>query len=73
MNLIFQIWTNVITVSLETEHFDDVIRGVHRTLDLQNKYEDVKVLALLVNEILKERTDFDKESWERYGLSFKGD
>ncbi|XP_022121980.2 tetratricopeptide repeat protein 27 [Pieris rapae] len=62
----WKLWTNVITVSLETDHFDDVIRGIHRTIDLQNKYEDVKVLALLVNEVIKERVDLDKESNERF-------
>ncbi|CAK1545127.1 unnamed protein product [Leptosia nina] len=61
----WKLWENVIIVSVDTGHFDDVIRGIHRILDLQNKFEDVEVLALLVNAIVKDNEDADGQGSAR--------
>ncbi|XP_028036169.1 tetratricopeptide repeat protein 27 [Bombyx mandarina] len=55
----WKLWDNVIIVSMDTLHFEDVIRGCHRLLDLQNKFEDVEVLTLLVRAILNDTKDAD--------------
>lgn len=41
-------------VSLDTGHLEDVIRGIHRLLDLVHKYEDVEVLTLLLRAVLQD-------------------
>ncbi|XP_038215269.1 tetratricopeptide repeat protein 27 [Zerene cesonia] len=60
----WKLWENVVVVSVATGHFDDVIRGIHRILDLQNKFDDVEVLALLVNAIVTADDD-DEDSAAR--------
>jgi hypothetical protein len=52
-------------VSLDTGHFDDVIRSYHRLLDLQKKHLDVEVLNILVKCIVTKQTDADGNSAER--------
>ncbi|KAJ0180741.1 hypothetical protein K1T71_004145 [Dendrolimus kikuchii] len=58
----WKLWENVIIVSMDTGHFEDVIRGVHRMLDLQHKFEDFEVLSLLVHAIVKDSKDADGNS-----------
>ncbi|CAH2232359.1 jg19162 [Pararge aegeria aegeria] len=53
----WKLWENVIIVSIDTGHFDDVIRGCHRILDLQHKFEDVELLSLFVRAILNDEKD----------------
>ncbi|XP_053625615.1 tetratricopeptide repeat protein 27 [Plodia interpunctella] len=55
----WKLWENVIIVSLDTGHFEDVIRGVHRMLDLRSKYEDTEVQAVLVRAIAEDQKDAD--------------
>ncbi|KAJ2952850.1 hypothetical protein O0L34_g7215 [Tuta absoluta] len=55
----WKLWENVIIVSMDTGHFEDVIRGVHRILDLQSKFEDVEVLTLLARAVLQDARDAD--------------
>lgn len=52
-------------VSMDTGHFEDVIRGCHRLLDLQHKFEDVEVLELLVRAIVQDSIDADGNSAAR--------
>ncbi|KAH9629287.1 hypothetical protein HF086_008369 [Spodoptera exigua] len=59
------LWENVVLVSMDTGHFEDVIRGCHRLLDLQQKFEDVEVLQLLVRAILADTKDADGNSSAR--------
>ncbi|XP_059057052.1 tetratricopeptide repeat protein 27 [Achroia grisella] len=58
----WKLWENVILVSIDTGHFEDVIRGCHRVLDLQHKYEDIDVLSLLVRAIVQDNKDADGNS-----------
>ncbi|KAM3961295.1 tetratricopeptide repeat protein 27 [Aphomia sociella] len=55
----WRLWDNVVIVSLDTCHFEDVIRGCHRILDLRHKYEDLRVLTLLVFSIEQDIVDAD--------------
>ncbi|CAH1645866.1 unnamed protein product [Spodoptera littoralis] len=61
----WKLWENVLIVSMDTGHFEDVIRGCHRLLDLQQKFEDVEVLQLLVRAILSDAKDADGNSSAR--------
>ncbi|CAH0701579.1 unnamed protein product [Spodoptera exigua] len=61
----WKLWENVVLVSMDTGHFEDVIRGCHRLLDLQQKFEDVEVLQLLVRAILADTKDADGNSSAR--------
>lgn len=61
----WKLWENVIVVSMDTGHFEDVIRGCHRLLDLQQKFEDVEVLGLLVRAIVQDSQDADGNSAAR--------
>ncbi|XP_072943862.1 tetratricopeptide repeat protein 27 [Epargyreus clarus] len=55
----WKLWENVILVSMDTGNFEDVMRGCHRLLELQRKYEDVEVLRLLVRAIVQDSLDAD--------------
>ncbi|XP_022819785.1 tetratricopeptide repeat protein 27 isoform X1 [Spodoptera litura] len=61
----WKLWENVLIVSMDTGHFEDVIRGCHRLLDLQQKFEDVEVLQLLVRAVLSDAKDADGNSSAR--------
>ncbi|KAL0842398.1 hypothetical protein ABMA28_014511 [Loxostege sticticalis] len=61
----WKLWENVVTVSMDTGHFDDVIRGVHRLAELLGKFEDVEVLALLVRAALHDHKDAEGNSAAR--------
>ena len=50
---------------MDTGHFEDVIRGCHRMLDLQQKFEDVEVLGLLVKAVIQDNKDADGNSAAR--------
>lgn len=55
----------MLVVSLDTGHFDDVVRSYHRLLDLRNKHLDIEVLTLLVKSIVRKEVDVDGNSVER--------
>ncbi|XP_063378367.1 tetratricopeptide repeat protein 27 [Cydia fagiglandana] len=61
----WKLWENVIIVSMDTGHFEDAIRGAHRMLDLQHKFEDTEVLALLVRAVVQDKDDADGNSSAR--------
>ncbi|CAK1581529.1 unnamed protein product [Parnassius mnemosyne] len=61
----WKLWENIIIVSMDTGHFEDVLRGIHRILDLQKKFEDVEVLSLLVRGIIQDSKDADGNSAAR--------
>ncbi|XP_045542835.1 tetratricopeptide repeat protein 27 [Papilio machaon] len=48
----WKVWENIVLVSMDTGHVEDVVRGVHRLLDLRDKYDDLEVLTLLVRAIV---------------------
>lgn len=39
----WKIWDNIMVVSVDCGHFEDVIRSYHRVLDLKEKHVDVQV------------------------------
>ncbi|XP_063822025.1 tetratricopeptide repeat protein 27 [Ostrinia nubilalis] len=57
----WKLWENVVTVSMDTGHLDDVVRGVHRLADLLGKFHDVEVLSLLVRAALHASTGADAD------------
>lgn len=57
-------------VSMNTGHFEDVIRGCHRILDLQHKLEDIAVLSLLVRAIVEDTKDAEGHGASRYVIHF---
>ncbi|XP_026747646.1 tetratricopeptide repeat protein 27 [Trichoplusia ni] len=61
----WKLWENVIMISMDTGHFEDVIRGVHRLLDILHKFEDVEVLTLLVRAVIQDLKDADGNSAAR--------
>ncbi|VVC94357.1 unnamed protein product, partial [Leptidea sinapis] len=62
----WKLWENVILVSIDTGHLDDVIRGVHRLLDLKHKYDDVALLSMLVKAVVQGDADADGDSAARF-------
>ncbi|XP_045445879.1 tetratricopeptide repeat protein 27 [Melitaea cinxia] len=61
----WKLWENVILVSIDTGHFEDVMRGVHRLLDIKNKFDDVEVLSLFAKAIVQDSKDADGNSTAR--------
>ncbi|XP_013146407.1 PREDICTED: tetratricopeptide repeat protein 27 [Papilio polytes] len=61
----WKLWENIVLVSMETGHVEEVVRGVHRLLDLRGKYEDLQVLTLLVHTILHRQGLGDDDSEAR--------
>lgn len=47
----WKIWDNIVLVGVDVGRFDESIRGLHRLLDLKEKYYDPNVLAALVQSI----------------------
>ncbi|CAG9114885.1 unnamed protein product [Plutella xylostella] len=58
----WKLWENVILISLDTGHFEDVLRGIHRLLDLRGQYGDAPVLRLLARAVLEGQEDADGHS-----------
>nr|XP_026489913.1 tetratricopeptide repeat protein 27-like [Vanessa tameamea] len=61
----WKLWENVIIVSMDTGHFEDVLRGCHRILDIKSKFEDIDVLSLLAKVIVEDKQDADGNSAAR--------
>ncbi|CAH2073308.1 unnamed protein product, partial [Iphiclides podalirius] len=61
----WKLWENIVLVSMDTGHLEDVIRGVHRLLDLRGKFDDVEVLALMVRAFAEGAQVADAESAAR--------
>ncbi|CAL7943542.1 unnamed protein product [Xylocopa violacea] len=55
----WQIWDNLMVVSIDLGHFSEVIRCYHRILDLKNHHLDVLVLDILTNAVLNNVNDSD--------------
>ncbi|KPJ19065.1 Tetratricopeptide repeat protein 27 [Papilio machaon] len=63
----WKVWENIVLVSMDTGHVEDVVRGVHRLLDLRDKYDDLEVLTLLVRAIVDRQEGLgDADSAARY-------
>ncbi|XP_054014980.1 tetratricopeptide repeat protein 27 [Hylaeus anthracinus] len=55
----WQVWDNLMIVSVDLGHFSEVIRCYHRILDLNNHHLDVQVLDILTRAILNNINDSD--------------
>lgn len=55
----WEVWDNLMVVSIDLGHFSEVIRCYHRILDLKNSHSDVQVLQILTNAITNNINDAD--------------
>ncbi|KZC05184.1 PREDICTED: tetratricopeptide repeat protein 27 [Dufourea novaeangliae] len=55
----WQVWDNLMIVSIDLGHFAEVIRCYHRILDLKNHHLDIQVLDILTRAILNNINDSD--------------
>lgn len=61
-------WDNILVVSTDCAHFEEVIRAYHRLLDIKNgKHVDIEVLTILVKAIRENLPD----NYERPSRTFK--
>ncbi|XP_034190160.2 tetratricopeptide repeat protein 27-like [Osmia lignaria lignaria] len=61
----WQIWDNLMIVSIDLGHFSEVIRCYHRILDLKNHHLDVQILDILTNAILNNINDSEGNPAQR--------
>ncbi|XP_076631465.1 tetratricopeptide repeat protein 27-like [Colletes latitarsis] len=61
----WQVWDNLMIVSIDLGHFSEVIRCYHRILDLKNHHLDVQVLDILTHAILNNINDSDGNPAQR--------
>ena len=61
----WQIWDNLMIVSIDLGHFSEVIRCYHRILDLKNHHLDVQILNILTNAILNNINDSEENPAQR--------
>ncbi|XP_076685690.1 tetratricopeptide repeat protein 27-like [Andrena cerasifolii] len=61
----WQVWDNLMVVSIDLGHFSEVIRCYHRILDLKNHHLDVQVLDILTRAILNNINDSDGNPAQR--------
>ena len=62
----WKIWDNIMVVSTDLAHFEDVIKGYHRVLDLNERHVDLEVLRILVDAVVKDLPDNDGRGSSRY-------
>ena len=61
----WKVWDNIMVVSTDCAHFEEIIRAYHRILDVKNsKHVDADVLRILVHAITNDLKD-------NYGRSSK--
>ncbi|XP_034947329.1 tetratricopeptide repeat protein 27 [Chelonus insularis] len=53
----WQVWDNLMVVSVDLGHFSEVIRCYHRLLDLKEKHVDILVLRILTEAVRKNIND----------------
>lgn len=64
----WKVWDNILIVSTDCAHFEEVIRAYHRILDLRSgKHVDCDVLSILVKAIAENLPD----NYERPSRAFK--
>ena len=64
----WKVWDNILVVSTDCAHFEEVIKAYHRLLDLKNgKHVDGEVLSILVRAIREDLPD----NYERPSKNFK--
>ncbi len=47
----WKVWDNVMVVSTDLAHFDEVIRAYNRILDVKDRHVDAEVLGILVRAV----------------------
>lgn len=55
----WEVWDNLMVVSIDLGHFSDVIRCYHRILELKGKHIDPQVLDILTKAVSRDVTDGD--------------
>ena len=64
----WKVWDNIMVVSTDCAHFEEIIRAYHRILDIKNaKHVDADVLKILVHAI----TNDLKDNYDRSSKIFK--
>ncbi|XP_076661524.1 tetratricopeptide repeat protein 27-like isoform X1 [Halictus rubicundus] len=61
----WQVWDNLMVVSIDLGHFSEVIHCYHRILDLKKNHLDVQVLDILTHAILNNLNDSDGNPAQR--------
>ncbi|XP_033340961.2 tetratricopeptide repeat protein 27 [Megalopta genalis] len=61
----WQVWDNLMVVSIDLGHFSEVIRCYHRILDLKKDHLDFQVLDILTRAILNNVNDSDGNPAQR--------
>ncbi|XP_012148479.2 tetratricopeptide repeat protein 27 [Megachile rotundata] len=61
----WQIWDNLMVVSIDLGHFSEVIRCYHRILDLKNHHLDIQILDILTNAVLNNVNDSEGNSIQK--------
>ncbi|EZA47362.1 Tetratricopeptide repeat protein [Ooceraea biroi] len=61
----WEVWDNLMVVSVDLGHFSEVIRCYHRILDLRGNYSDIQVLQILVDAIINNINDADGNTASR--------
>lgn len=62
----FQVWENMLVVSIDTGNFSDSIRSYDRLLDLRGKHLDLEILEILAKVITDEKLDAHGQNSKRY-------
>ncbi|XP_046599448.1 tetratricopeptide repeat protein 27 isoform X2 [Neodiprion lecontei] len=55
----WEVWDNLMVVSIDLGHFSEVIRCYHRILELKAHHTDVQILKILTKAIITDITDAD--------------
>ncbi|XP_011635391.1 tetratricopeptide repeat protein 27 [Pogonomyrmex barbatus] len=55
----WEVWDNLMVVSIDLGYFSEVIRCYHRILDLKSSHLDVEVLQILTNAIINNINDVE--------------
>ncbi|XP_072753473.1 tetratricopeptide repeat protein 27-like [Anoplolepis gracilipes] len=61
----WEVWDNLMVVSIDLGHFSEVIQCYHRILDLKNNHVDIQVLQILTNAMINNIIDADGNSVSR--------
>ncbi|XP_043288153.1 tetratricopeptide repeat protein 27 isoform X2 [Venturia canescens] len=55
----WEIWDNLMLVSIDVGHFLEAIRCYHRILDLKGQHIDIQILVILTKAVRENKVDYD--------------
>lgn len=55
----WEVWDNLMVVSIDLGHFSEIIRCYHRILELKTQHTDVQILKILTKAIINDMKDAD--------------